>query len=140
MHVFVTGATGWVGSRVVDELLRRGHSVLGLARSDASAAALEAKGVAVQRGGIEDLESLKAGVTQCDATIHTAFIHDFSDYVGSLGKDLVATKAMIDALKGTGKVRHPDSLLAYRPLMPAADLYQHFWNCCDQVGHSRSRG
>src|SRR4029077_7884890 len=83
MHVFVTGASGWIGSAAVDELLAAGHAVTGLDRSDASAAVLEAKGVCVRRGDLDDLDSLRAGAEAADAVIHLANKHDFTNPAAS---------------------------------------------------------
>src|SRR5215831_13359247 len=79
MRVFVTGASGWIGSAVVPELIGAGHQVLGLARSGDSAAAVSAAGAEVLRGDLDDLDALRAGATSCDGVIHLAFIHDFTD-------------------------------------------------------------
>lgn len=87
MRVFVTGASGFVGSAIVKELLQAGHQVLGLVRSDSSAAELAKTGAAIHRGDITDHESVKAGAAQCDAIIHTAFNHDFSRYKESCLED-----------------------------------------------------
>jgi nucleoside-diphosphate-sugar epimerase len=103
MRVFVTGASGHVGSAVVPELLRAGHQVVGLARSDESAAALQAAGAEVQRGGLDDLEGLHAAATASDGVIHLAFNHDFSDFLGSIETDLRAVTAIGEALVGTDK-------------------------------------
>jgi nucleoside-diphosphate-sugar epimerase len=103
MHVFVTGASGWIGSAVVDELLGAGHEVTGLARSDSSAAALVAKGVQVRRGDLDDLDSIRAGATDAEAVIHLANKHDWSDQAASNAAERAATQTIGDALAGTGR-------------------------------------
>jgi nucleoside-diphosphate-sugar epimerase len=103
MRVFVTGASGWIGSAVVPELMAAGHEVTGLARSDASAAALTAAGAAVQRGNLDDVESLRAGARASDAVIHLAYIHDFSQFDENARIDLQAIQAIGAELEGSDK-------------------------------------
>jgi nucleoside-diphosphate-sugar epimerase len=103
MKVFITGATGWVGSAVIQELTTAGHEVLGLVRSDDGAALLSDRGIAVHRGELSDLEALAAGARACDGVIHTAFIHDFKDFSAAGETDRRAIEAMGAALVGTGK-------------------------------------
>jgi nucleoside-diphosphate-sugar epimerase len=103
MRVFVTGASGWIGSAVVDELLAAGHEVTGLARSDASATALEAKGARVQRGDLDDLASIRSGAEAAEAVIHLANKHDFSNPAASSAAERAAVQTIGDALAGTGR-------------------------------------
>ena len=106
MRVFVTGASGHIGSAVVPELIQAGHEVTGLARSDASAAALQATGADAYRGDLRDPEGLHAAVAAADAVIHLAFDHATmmaGDFAGAVATDLAVVQALGDALAGTGK-------------------------------------
>lgn len=103
MRVFVTGATGFIGSAVVKELQAHGHGVLGMARTDEGARALEAAGVEVHRGDVTDPASIVAGAEACDGIAHLAFIHDFSKFMDNIATDRRLVETVASALEGTGK-------------------------------------
>ncbi|HET6152722.1 MAG TPA: SDR family oxidoreductase [Marmoricola sp.] len=102
MRIFVTGASGWIGSAAVRELLAAGHQVVGLARSEESAAAVTALGAEVHRGSLDDLDSLVAGATGADGVLHLGYNHDFSQMEAAAGTDRAALEAMGGALEPGG--------------------------------------
>jgi nucleoside-diphosphate-sugar epimerase len=104
MRIFVTGASGWIGSAVVRDLVDAGHEVVGLARSDESAGVITGLGAEVQRGDLDDLDSLRRGAAGSDGVVHLGYNHDFSDMQGAAQTDLAAITTMGEVIEGTDKL------------------------------------
>lgn len=119
MRIFLTGATGFVGSAIVQELLAAGHEVTGLARSEEAATALRQAGAEAHFGSLDDLDGLARGAAASDGVIHTAFVHDFSDYAGAGRKDQAVVRTLADSLAGSDR---PLVITSVTALLPAGRL------------------
>jgi nucleoside-diphosphate-sugar epimerase len=128
MRVFLTGATGFIGSKLVPELVSAGHQVLGLCRSDAGAQALRSAGAEPCAGDIEDTECLRRGAAACDGVIHTAFDHDFANYIANCQKDRRAIEALGSGLVGSNRpliITSATAMGAAGPGVPADEDHFH---------------
>jgi nucleoside-diphosphate-sugar epimerase len=121
---FCSGATGYIGSAVVSELINGGHTVIGLSRSDQGAAGLKKAGAEVHHGSLDNLESLRSGAANADGVIHLAFIHDFSNFASSLATDLRAIETIGEVLVGSGKpfitTAHANGTASYNEVIALA--------------------
>lgn len=132
MRIFVTGASGFVGSAIVQELLQNGHDVLGLVRSDHAVQQLTTAGASAYQGDVNDPETLRQGVSNCDAVIHTAFNHDFSQYKASceadrrvielLGEALIGSDKSLVITSGIGLLHYDRLLTEDDPLSSSSDI------------------
>lgn len=133
MHIFVTGATGFIGSAIVTDLIHAGHNVTGLVRSDAGAETLARQGATAHRGDLTDLDSLRAGAERADGVIHTAFNHDFSTYrdncemdrriIAALGSALIGSNRPLLVTSGIGIL--PTRRLLTEDVAPATGSYAY---------------
>jgi nucleoside-diphosphate-sugar epimerase len=121
MRIFVTGASGWVGSAVTKELIANGHQVLGMVRSDAGADAVAKAGAEVYRGNLEDPETLRKGAAETDGVVHTAFSHDFSKFVQNGQDEKAAITTLGEELAGSGRPLVVTSGAAFLPGRPATE-------------------
>ncbi|MFG1606950.1 SDR family oxidoreductase [Actinoplanes sp. NPDC049265] len=133
MRIFVTGASGWIGTDTVKELLRGGHSVLGLARSDASAERITALGADVHRGGLDDLDSLRTGTESADGVVHLGYNHDFTQMEAAVALDRAAIETMGAAVKPGGPFVIASGVAGLVPGRPAVET-----DMGDPAGYSRA--